>query len=285
MCQSFCLAFSLPSWPEIASALPVIASLILIEGLLSVDNAMAIAAMASNLPKEQQKLALRLGIVGAYAFRAVCLLLVAWIAGNLWLKALGALYLVYLMCEHVTHENDDRNRDGVADVKRKGLIATIIQIEVMDLSLSLDNVVAAVALDRRLWVVCLGVFIGILTLRFVAGYCIALIKRLPILKKTAFLLVGFVGAILLTELSAEYAHAHLHVSSFQKFLGIMAIIAMSVAYAHTERGRRFLSPVVLVGMPVLRGVNKVLGVVLLPFALIAEGIRRIGSSMMPKSVA
>jgi predicted tellurium resistance membrane protein TerC len=43
----------------------------------------------------------------------------------------------------------------------EAFIATIIAIEIMDLSLSVDNVVAAVAMSPKLWVVCLGVFIGI----------------------------------------------------------------------------------------------------------------------------
>jgi predicted tellurium resistance membrane protein TerC len=60
----------------------------------------------------------------------------------------------------------------------------------MDLSLSVDNVVVAVAMSPKLWVVCTGVFIGILALRLVAGYCIQLIERYPILEHTAFVLIG-----------------------------------------------------------------------------------------------
>jgi len=68
--------------------------------------------------------------------------------------------------------------------------------------------VAAVALapkdlvtgEREMWVVYTGVFIGILALRFLAGYCITLLNKFPILAKTAFLLVGYVGFILLAEL-------------------------------------------------------------------------------------
>ena len=55
----------------------------------------------------------------------------------------------------------------------------------MDLSLSVDNVVAAVAMSPKLWVVYTGVFIGILALRFVAGACLKVIDRYPILEETA----------------------------------------------------------------------------------------------------
>lgn len=254
----------LPSSAELVSAIPVIISLIIIEGLLSVDNAMAIAAMASQLPKHQQKLALKLGIIGAYVFRGICLFFVAYIAGNQWLKVLGAAYLLYLMCQHLISDEEDANQDGVADGLQRGLLATIIQIEIMDLSLSLDNVVAAVALDKRLWVICTGVFIGILALRFVAGACIRMIDKYPILKQTAFLLVGFVGAILLTELALEWMNVHFHINSYQKFVGIVVIVASSLWYDNTPAGRKWLGPLVKGGKPVLIALNGILGILLTP---------------------
>jgi hypothetical protein len=45
---------SLPTSAALIEALPVIVSLIIIEGLLSVDNALAIAAMANHLPERQE---------------------------------------------------------------------------------------------------------------------------------------------------------------------------------------------------------------------------------------
>lgn len=267
------LVSHLPTGSELLSALPVILSLILIEGLLSVDNAMAIAAMASHLPKDQQKKALRYGIIGAYAFRGICLLLVTWIASNPWLKIFGSVYLIYLMCKNLV--SDEAESGGKTHKVSTSLIATIVSIEVMDLSLSLDNVVAAVALDKRIWVVCTGVFIGILALRFVAGYCIALIEKFPILQKTAFLLVGFVGVILLTELTLEYAHIHFHINSFEKFIGIVAITVATLLYGHTEVGKKFLHPVVKGGLPIIKLVNTILSALMLPFAGIFTVIKRI----------
>jgi predicted tellurium resistance membrane protein TerC len=134
----------------------------------------------------------------------------------------------------------------------------------MDLSLSLDNVVAAVALDKRLWVVCTGVFIGILALRFFAGYCITLIEKFPILKHTAFLLIGFVGVILLVEIMLEYTGIHFHIDSIQKFFGILAIIAATLWYERSVLGRKALTPVVNFGRPVLRSTDVVIGWIFWP---------------------
>ncbi|MEI6713417.1 MAG: hypothetical protein WCO60_06670 [Verrucomicrobiota bacterium] len=231
--------------PEILEALPVIASLIVIEGLLSVDNALAIAAMASHLPAQQQKMALRLGIIGAYVFRGIALALTNWIIANQWIKVFGALYLVYLMCSHLTRA--DSEEDGDATANRPGLLQTVLQIELMDLSLSIDNVVAAVILSPKLWVVCTGVFIGILALRYVAGYCIKLLQQFPILAHAAFLLVGFVGGILFFEIGTGR-----HVSSVEKFAGICVLIVISLVYGRFESVQRMLRPVVVWSLVLMR---------------------------------
>ena len=64
----FFSSLTMPSSAAVVEALPVIISLIIIEGLLSVDNALAIAAMANHLPEKQKYMALKLGIIGAYFF-------------------------------------------------------------------------------------------------------------------------------------------------------------------------------------------------------------------------
>lgn len=267
--------FTWPDTAELINALPVIFSLIVIEGLLSVDNALAIAAMASHLPPRQRILALRLGILGAYVFRGLALFAAAWILETPSVMWIGAAYLLYLMSDHFTGA-DDEAADGKKDgTKARGLFATIMAIEIMDLSLSVDNVVAAAALDRRLWVVLTGVFIGILALRFVAGACIKLIVKFPILEHAAFLLIGFVGFILVGELVVDAyrgdgSHCHLH--SGWKFLGISLILALSIWYSNSPAVQRVLRPLIHLTrfpMRILASlVGAILQLVIWPFKLL-----------------
>lgn len=271
-------AIALPSSAELIEAIPIIISLIIIEGLLSVDNALAIAAMASHLPGKQKFLALKYGIIGAYVFRGICLAFAAWIIENPWLKIGGAAYLIYLMSEHFTGGGDEDNDGKPDDAHQRGLIPTIIAIEIMDLSLSVDNVVAAVAMSPKLWVVCLGVFIGILALRFVAGACIKLIEKYPVLEHTAFILIGYVGFILCYELLSD-PHSGLqllpgpvHVTAFQKFIGIVIILALSIIYSKSSGLQKALAPLFkLLSAPmklVAIVVGLILKIILLPFKLI-----------------
>ncbi len=234
----------------------VIVGLILIEGLLSVDNALGIAAMASHLPKRQQKAALRWGLLGAYLFRGIALALVAWLMHNEWVRWFGALYLIYLAAEHLQlHPADRKSGDLSARTMGKGFLATVCSIELMDLSLSLDNVVAAVGMVNgvreipehlHIWVVCTGVFIGIAALRVVAGWCIGLIERFPVLKYTAFLLVGFVGLALCVEMGLEFADMEWHMGIDVKFYSIASIVLLSLLYDRWGALHRLLHPPVRV---------------------------------------
>jgi len=245
--SEFFSSFPLPTSAMIFDALPVIISLIIIEGLLSVDNALAIAAMANHLPERQKYLALKFGIIGAYLFRGLCLAFAAWIIENPWLKIGGAAYLIYLMCDHIHSKSRDSDH-GPVQVVERGFFGTIAAIELMDLSLSVDNVVAAVAMSPKLWVVCTGVFIGILALRFVAGACIKLIEKFPILEQTAFLLVGYVGFILVYEILSDphggiqILPGPVHVTTWQKFIGIAIIVTISILYSRIPALQHAMNP-------------------------------------------
>ncbi len=277
------LAFAFPSASEWLEAIPIILSLILIEGLLSVDNALAIAAMANHLPENQKRRALRWGIIGAYGFRGLAMAFAAYIIANPWLKIIGAAYLLYLMCAHFTKSADDEQKDetGAAHLAGKSFWATVASIELMDLSLSVDNVVAAVAMSPKLWVVCLGVFIGILALRFVAGYCLKLLEKYPILEHTAFLLIGFVGTILLVELLSSHSGYPIHINPFQKFIGIALITGATILYTRQPALQRAVRPVLIVARWPMLALSAVVGAVLAaigwPFKALWRALRPAGN--------
>ena len=81
---------------DLGKALLIIGNLVLIESLLSVDNAAVLATMVMDLPKQDREKALKYGIIGAYLFRGVCLLFAAMLVKVWWLNPLGGLYLLYL---------------------------------------------------------------------------------------------------------------------------------------------------------------------------------------------
>jgi len=223
---------------------PVIVSLMVIEGLLSVDNILAIAALAASLPSHQRKMAIRLGLMGAYLYRGLALLFASYILEYEWVKFLGAFYLIHLMAGHFSDLAAETDLDPATHAAApRTFLGTIVSIQLMDLSLSVDNVIAAVAMSPKFWVVCTGVGMGLLTLWMFATLSLRLVERFPILKHTAFALIGYVGMILLVEMSFEYAlHRHIHITAFNKFLGLAAIIAFSLWYARSGRVQKACAP-------------------------------------------
>lgn len=234
--------------PQIREALPVIISLIIIEGLLSVDNILAIATLAAQLPEKQKKTALRMGLAGAYIFRGVALFFVGFIMANMWIKIIGAFYLIHLMAEHFSNyaaEHDDNPETN--PTKARAFWPTVFAILLMDMSLSVDNVVTAVAMSDNIRVVVLGVCLGLLALWLFATISLRLVEKYPILQHTAFLLIGYVGMILLVEMTAEYAfHTKLHIGPGQKFIGIVIIMGLSIWCSRSEAISKIMTPFIKV---------------------------------------
>ena len=81
------------------ASLAIIGNLIIIESLLSVDNAAVLATMVMDLPQKERDKALKYGIWGAYIFRGVAMIFAAFLLGFWWLKPLGGMYLLWLVAD------------------------------------------------------------------------------------------------------------------------------------------------------------------------------------------
>ena len=210
---------------DIQAGLLIILNLIVIESLLSVDNAAVLATMVMDLPKDQRDKALKYGIIGAYVFRGICLFLAAWLVKIWWLKPLGGLYLLYLAVDYFIKKSKNAIGEEEEVDKSKSKIykytvgmmgpfwATVALVEVMDLAFSIDNVFAAVAFTDHIWLIYIGVFIGILAMRFVAQAFVKLMEKFTFLETVAFLVIGVLGikltSSLFTHFYPESAISHL----------------------------------------------------------------------------
>jgi YkoY family integral membrane protein len=202
---------------DIQAGLLIILNLIVIESLLSVDNAAVLATMVMDLPKHQREKALKYGIIGAYVFRGICLFLAAWLVTIWWLKPIGGLYLLYLAVHYfytkhfkkATHEIDKidkkRSRFYRSTVGLLGPFwATVALVEVMDLAFSIDNVFAAVAFTDHIYLIYIGVFIGILAMRLVAQGFVKLMEKFSFLETAAFIVIGVLGLKLTSSVLSHF---------------------------------------------------------------------------------
>jgi predicted tellurium resistance membrane protein TerC len=95
----------------------------------------------------------------------------------------------------------------------------------MDMAFSIDNVFAAVAFTPNILLVCLGVFIGILAMRFIAQWFVKLIQQYPYLQTSAFTVIAILGMKLTMSL-AEHFYPDTAVAKFLS--SHMADIGLSI---------------------------------------------------------
>lgn len=262
-------------------SLAIIGNLVIIESLLSVDNAAVLATMVMDLPEKDRSKALRYGIWGAYIFRGFAMLFAAFLIGIWWLKPLGGLYLLWLVVDQfkdragygekgtaafkilslggllwaikadatvnmymlwafravaglyiiyqlyaLTRKAKVEDKEGEVSKADNAVYkffqnkigpfwSTIILVEVMDMAFSIDNVFAAVAFTPNILLVCIGVFIGILAMRFVAQTFVKLMERYHFLETAAFVVIAILGVKLILSLYEHFFEG----TPFANFLG------------------------------------------------------------------
>lgn len=232
----------------------VVVQLIFLEGILSIDNAAVLGAMVLPLPIDkpipwprwlrwigdhghrllgnQREAALRIGLFGAYAGRALMLFLAALVIQNTWLRVLGALYLLYLALEHFAekyHPNAHEEEGIPRRSKRsRGFWATVAATILADLTFSIDNVIAAVSLSEDLMIVLLGVGIGMIIMRFAASLFSRVIAWEPAMASAAYLLLVAVGVELLFDVVAG-----IEISEITQFSVAIAILGLTILVART----------------------------------------------------
>lgn len=205
--------------------LPIIGLLIIIESLLSVDNAAVLATMVMDLPPHQRARALKYGIIGAYFFRGLCLILAGFLVSVWWLKPLGGLYLLYLVWDWWKGKQTPEKEDDLLDKESNWIYrvtvgsignfwATVALVEVMDLAFSIDNVFAAVAYTPNIIAIWIGVFIGILAMRFVAQGFVRLMEKYSFLETCAFVVIGILGV----KLALSIVTHNFPCSGFARFM-------------------------------------------------------------------
>jgi len=234
-------------WQDIIShpgtSLAIISNLVIIESLLSVDNAAVLATMVMDLPKEQRNRALKYGIWGAYIFRGIAMIFASVLIKIWWLKPIGGLYLLYLVFDWYKSKQTKAKEDDTIDKESNWLYkltvgslgtfwATVCLVELMDMAFSIDNVFAAVAFTPNIILVCIGVFIGILAMRFIAQWFVTLMDRYPFLETSAFIVIGILGIKLVLSLVEHFypeSKTSLFLSSHTADIGI-SILTVAIFF-------------------------------------------------------
>jgi YkoY family integral membrane protein len=212
--------------------------LVVLEGLLSADNALVVAVMILGLPRRDQIKALRYGLIGAFGFRTIATLLAVYLIRIAWVKLAGGLYLLYLTYQHFfrsgTAEERSKPRPARAWMGLPALWATILKVELVNIAFSVDSILVAVAMSPKTWVVLTGGLIGIVAMRLVISQLLAIVRRYPTIVDGAFVIIALVGAKLLLEYAVAMEWIAFEVP---KWLSL-ALIAVTFAIAYLQARRK-----------------------------------------------
>jgi YkoY family integral membrane protein len=220
------------------SDLLTIGLLVLLEGLLSADNALVLAILVLGLPRKDQRKALRYGILGAFFFRIIAVLLAVHLIQIAWVKLVGALYLLYLSSAHFFSGGGAQARRQVRPATPwlglSAFWATVVKVELTDIVFAVDSILVAVAMSPKTWVVITGGVLGIITMRLVIGRLLALVRRYPALVDGAFIIIAWVGVKLLVEYLGTVGIIQLHINKWFSFGLIVLIFVVSYIYARRQ---------------------------------------------------
>jgi YkoY family integral membrane protein len=172
--------------------------LVVLEAVLSADNAIALASIAQCLEdRASQRRALNIGLIAAYFLRVALILTATWVSKFWQFEVLGAVYLLWLALKYFTAPEDAQHHHH--GFRFTSLWQAIPVIAVTDLAFSLDSVTTAIAVADQTWLILVGGTIGVIALRFLAGLFIRWIAEYERLEDAGYIAVAFVGTRLLLK--------------------------------------------------------------------------------------
>ena len=192
-----------------------LATLIVMEVVLGIDNLIFISILTNKLPVAQRACARRLGIGGALVLRLALLSMVAWIVGltapvfevmgnsfswrDLILIA-GGLFLVWKATKEIHHKVDhDETSATVAGKVQLGFAAAVGQVLLLDLVFSVDSIITAVGMTEHVPVMMIAVLVAVGIMALAAAPLAAFIERNPTIVMLALGFLLMIGMTLIAD--------------------------------------------------------------------------------------
>lgn len=166
-----------------------LSQIVLINIVLSGDNAVVIALACRSLPPHQQKKAIVFGSVGAIVLRVVLTFFAVMLLGLPYLKLIGAAALLWIGVGLLKSDDGDEDLEG-----HSSLAAAIKTIVVADLVMSLDNVIGvAAAAKGNVTLLVVGLIISIPLIIFGSALLLRIMGRFPVIITLGAGLLGWVA--------------------------------------------------------------------------------------------
>ena len=184
--------------------------IIVINILLSGDNAVVIALACRNLPEKQRRWGIFWGAAGAIVLRIVLTIFAVSLLTLPWLKIIGAVLLLWIGVKLIADESGEGGHEIQATDQLYAAVRTVI---IADLVMSLDNVIGvAAAAKGSLTLLIFGLVLSIPLVIVGSQLIMKAIERFPILIVAGGGLLGYVaGEMAVTDTAiADWINANAH---------------------------------------------------------------------------
>jgi len=217
------------SWSEILTLLPI---LIILEILLSADNAIALASLTKSLENSEDRTkALNIGITISLILRIFLILLSAFLLKYLIIRILAGLYLIYLFFSNVIlkgkNYSDEEIKNDYSNFNKINFIKVVALLSVTDLAFSIDSITTAVAISDQYILVVTGAFIGVIALRFTSEIFLRLIEYFTRLEMAGYIAILIIGSKLILNT--------IFVESFLPDFYFYILILLSFVWGFSEK--------------------------------------------------
>jgi predicted tellurium resistance membrane protein TerC len=200
-------------WITSPEAWIALSTLLALEIVLGIDNIIFISILVGRLPPQQRDLARRLGLGFAMLTRLALLFSLSWIIGLVepWFTVFGqeisgrdvvlitgGLFLLFKSTKEI-HAIIEGAEDSLNAKVADTLLATIIQIGILDIVFSLDSVITAVGLVQNLTIMVIAIVGAVGVMLFSARSIGNFIDKHPTIKMLALSFLMMIGLTLLVE--------------------------------------------------------------------------------------
>jgi YjbE family integral membrane protein len=169
---------------------PSIPAILLLDIVLSGDNALVIGTAAAGLPRHQRIAAIIMGMVGAFVLRVILVGTLTVVLKQVpIISLLAGVILVWVACSLMPIEEEAANGARSASFGKAVLV-----IFLADITMSLDNVIAiGVLANGNIGSIVIGLAMSILLLMVGSSLIATIVVRYPWLIYLAALVVGWVA--------------------------------------------------------------------------------------------
>jgi YjbE family integral membrane protein len=209
--------------------------IVVINILLSGDNAVVIALACRNLPPHQRRWGVFWGAIGAIVLRIILTFFAVSLLQLSWLKIVGGALLVWIGIKLIAEEEGEGGHDVQASDRLMSAVRTVV---IADLVMSIDNVLGvAAAAKGSLLLLVFGLVVSVPLVIGGAQLIMRLIERFPILIVAGGGLLGYVAGELIIEDAAIADWVHVH-APWLGWVAPVAGVALVVAPAKWLEARR-----------------------------------------------